>query len=169
MGFLVDRWRTFFSICHVVQGRIHDVATLCGSEPNVPIEDESKLKLWNIYRLLQTAHIICFKSFSPHLKHLSVETDFTDARLGLLTIKEGKKLSFVENKARESTLALLAKEIKLLHKANDDPYAVNIALKQLCELRGAMTSIHDLFVRDNPNEVCHFITWKQKKFYGIGL
>ena len=40
-----------------------------------------------------------------------------------------------ENKARESVIALLTKEIKLLYEDNDDDYAMNIALKKLCELK----------------------------------
>jgi len=151
MGFLVQRWRTFMLTCHSIQGRMNDIGVLCGGEPSVPIQEADKIKLWNIYRLLNVIHILTLKSFSPSLKDLSIEPDYVE-KLALLTINEAINISLMEIKAREGVVALLVHEVKELFESNNSSYAVNTVMEKICGLRGACASLHDLFVQDNPNE-----------------
>jgi len=163
MGFLVNRWRMFLATCHSIQGRIHDIGLLCGSVPTIPVKEASKEKIWNIYRYLNVVHILCLKSFSPSLKDLVIESDYV-TELGLLTEDEATTIAMMEIKARDGVLTLLAHATAELfqgesnfNQLEDNNYnrchAANVAiLDQICRLRGTCSQLHDLFVRDNPNE-----------------
>ena len=126
------------SICHTIQGRMNDIGALYGGELSVPIQKATKLKLQNIYRLLNVIHIL--------------ESDYVE-KLALLTINEAINISLMEMKAREGVVALLVHEVKELFESNNSSYAVNTVMEKICGLRGAAGELHDLFVQDNPNEV----------------
>ena len=138
--------------CHSIQGRMNDIGVLCGGEPSVPIQEADKIKLWNIYRLLNVIHILTLKTFSPSLKDLSIEPDYVE-KLALLTINEAINISLMEIKAREGVVTLLVHEVRELFESNNSSYAVNTVMEKICGLRAACVSLHDLFVQDNPNEV----------------
>jgi hypothetical protein len=159
-AFLVDRWRNFLIVCHSIQGRLHDIGLLCGSSPDLPVSQETKQKLYTIYRYLNMIHVLCLRVFSPSLKHMNLQEEFV-TKLGLLTPEEAKLLTSMENKARDGTLTLLAhatseilNEISCLQERSSKMTVVN---NKICDLRAACAKLHDLFVRDNPNEYIMFM------------
>ena len=158
-AFLVDRWRRFLVACHSIQGRLSSIGQICGSACDAPISEFSKKQLYKIYRYLNTIHIMCLKSFSPSLKSLEIETDYV-TKMGLLTEDEAYFLATMENKARDVLLTLLSKEVdKLLNESRSKNIISfsNLANNMLHELRGCCAGLHDLFIRDNPNEYVMFM------------
>eukprot|EP00554_Chaetoceros_debilis_P001214 CAMPEP_0194096470 /NCGR_PEP_ID=MMETSP0149-20130528/57358_1 /TAXON_ID=122233 /ORGANISM="Chaetoceros debilis, Strain MM31A-1" /LENGTH=594 /DNA_ID=CAMNT_0038782445 /DNA_START=259 /DNA_END=2041 /DNA_ORIENTATION=+ len=63
IAFLVNRWRDFMITSHTIQGKIQDVGILVGSVPDNPVTKEEKKQIYKIYRLLNAAHIMCYKKF----------------------------------------------------------------------------------------------------------
>jgi hypothetical protein len=158
-AFLVDRWRTFLVTCHSMQGSIHSIGLLCGSASDTPLSESSKKQLYKIYRYLNTIHILCLKSFSPSLSALEIDTDYV-TKMCLLTEDEASFVATMENKARDGMLALLSKEVdKLLNESSSKNSASfsNVANGMICDLRGHCSRLHDLFIRDNPNEYVMFM------------
>jgi hypothetical protein len=159
-AFLVDRWRNFLVVCHSIQGRIHDIGLLCGSSPDLPVSEGAKRKLYTIYRYLNMVHILCLRSFSPSLKNMNLKEEFV-TELGLLTPEEAELLTSMENKARDGTLTLLAhatsellSELSSLEERSSKMTVVNT---KICDLRASCAKLHDLFIRDNPNEYVMFM------------
>ncbi len=131
----------------------------CGSTPDVPVTKSSKKKLYKIYRYLNLIHALCLKSFSLSLYDMKIETDYVH-KLGLLTRDEAILLSSMENKARDGTLTLLAHMIGqlLTESTTTDMSSQRMILnEEICTLRGNCARLHDLFVRDNPNEYTMFM------------
>jgi len=154
MGFLVERWRQFLLTCHTIQGRIHDIGFLCGSGVKTPIDIDTQKKMYTIYRYLNVVHILCLKNFSPALQQLKVDPNYT-SDLCLLTEKEATLVSSMENKGRDGVITLLAFAAQDLLESKNGTSSTStktIVLDKICDLRGSCSKLHDLFVRDNPNE-----------------
>ena len=156
-AFLVDRWRRFMVTCHVIQGRLNDIGLLCGTLPDSsPLKESSQRKLYTIYRYLNGVHILCLKSFSPSLRHFNGDISLFAMTLNLLTEEEVRIVSAMENKARDGMISLLSHAIDDLMLETDKehiliPKGVVLSSK-VCGLRAKCAKLHDLFVRDNPNE-----------------
>ena len=155
-GFLVDRWQRFMVTCHTIQGRLHDIGILCGTLPGTPVTKSSQRKLYTIYRYLNVIHILCLKSFSPSLKELNDDLSIFATKLNLLTEEEVDIVSTMENKARDGMITLLSLAIDdLLVKSNKEQVLIpkgTVLSTKVCDLRSECSKLHDLFVRDNPNE-----------------
>ena len=85
---------------------------------------------------------------------MDIEVDYVD-RLGLLTKDETNLVISMENKARDGMLTLLAHMIgELLNESrNRDTGSQRTVLNErISDLNGNCGRLHDLFVRDNPNE-----------------
>lgn len=157
INFIVERWRAFLTNCHGIQGTIHNIGMLCGGSVSTPVSPSTRQKLFKIYRFLNLVHAMCLQSMSPTLKDLSLETDFVE-KLQLLTYDEMKLMKTMDNKMRDGAIALLTNAVLELNKAQDpammpigDPSMVEI-LKSVGALRGKCSALHDLFVRDQPNQ-----------------
>ncbi len=90
---------------------------------------------------------------------MKIETDYVH-KLGLLTRDEAILLSSMENKARDGTLTLLAHMIGqlLTESTTTDSTSQRMILNEKIDtLRGNCARLHDLFVRDNPNEYIMFM------------
>jgi hypothetical protein len=155
-AFLVDRWQRFMVTCHTIQGRLHDIGILCGTLPSTPVTKSSQRKLYTIYRYLNVIHILCLKSFSPSLKELNDDLSIFATKLNLLTEEEVDIVSTMENKARDGMITLLSLAIDdLLVKSNKEQVLIpkgTVLSTKVCDLRSECSKLHDLFVRDNPNE-----------------
>jgi len=151
IAYMVARWRDFFVNCHTIQARIHDVALLTGSSPTFPVSHPVRQKLYKIYRYLNLVHALCYKSVSPTVGPLQIETDFVD-RLGLLLPEEVEVLLPMDNKIRDTVVAWLSSDVlDLLHTEGvRSDYVLELAAS-IRELRSICARHHDLFVRDNPN------------------
>jgi len=140
--------------CHVIQGVIHDIGLLCGSAPSVPVTLTARKQLYTIYRYLNVVHILCMKSFSPSLRNLAINPDYA-TRLKLLTDDEAILVSSMDNKARDGVLTLLTHAVdELLDKSGGKLGSSKCVVlsQKVCKLRSNFAKLHDLFVRDNPNE-----------------
>jgi hypothetical protein len=114
IGFLVDRWRQFMVTCHIIQGRLHDVAMLAGSIPDSKnITKKEKKQLYKIYRMLNVLHILVYK---PALRErLRNDTDFSFfVELGLLTKDEASAYVSRGRRARDGLFSTLVAEIDIL-------------------------------------------------------
>ena len=155
-AFLVDRWQRFMVTCHTIQGRLHDIGILCGSLPTSPITKLSQRKLYTIYRYLNVIHILCLKSFSPTLRELNNDISILSSDLNLLTEEEIGMVALMDNKARDGMIGLLSVAIDDLLKLSDEENIVvskgTVLSAKICDLRSECAKLHDLFVRDNPNE-----------------
>eukprot|EP00421_Protoceratium_reticulatum_P006196 CAMPEP_0168361582 /NCGR_PEP_ID=MMETSP0228-20121227/2740_1 /TAXON_ID=133427 /ORGANISM="Protoceratium reticulatum, Strain CCCM 535 (=CCMP 1889)" /LENGTH=496 /DNA_ID=CAMNT_0008374263 /DNA_START=274 /DNA_END=1767 /DNA_ORIENTATION=+ len=156
-AFLVDRWKNFMVTCHTVQGRINDIGVLCGTIPSAPVAKSLKIRLYTIYRYLNVIHILCLKSFSPYLKRLNNDLSIFRTELNLLTEEEVIAITGMENKARDGMITLLAHAIDdLLAETNREEKVLipkgTVLSTKVCDLRSECAKLHDLFVRDNPNE-----------------
>lgn len=155
MAFLVGRWRKFMECTHFIQGRIHNLGLLCGGLPTTTMSMKPSVqkKMYRIYRLINVLHMIHYRSFSPSLQTVELE-DFVTT-LNLLEEDEAIAVGLFEGKAREALVATIQVAIKDLAEEVDDKYAQSVHRQipgSLCELRGWTAEMHDLFVRDNPNE-----------------
>jgi len=155
--FIVDRWRTFMTTCHEIQGAIHNIGILCGGSVHVPVKRSTREKLHKIYRYLNVVHAMCLQSLSPTLKDHSIGIGFQE-KLNLLTKEEARLIRSMDNKMRDGTLALLTSALMELNNSDNittrpigDPSMQEI-LKSVGVLRGKTSKLHDLFVRDNPNQ-----------------
>jgi len=155
-AFLVDRWQRFMMSCHTIQGRLQGIGNLCGSFPTSPMTKLSKGKLYTIYRYLNVIHILCYKSFSPSLNVLDDDIFIFATKLKLLTTDEAGIISSMENKVREGMAALLSNavdnQLKLSDKEKNVISRGTVLSSKICDLRAECAKLHDLFVRDNPNE-----------------
>ena len=155
IAFLVGRWRKFMECTHNIQGRIHNIGLLCGGlpTPTTSMKTSVQKKMYRVYRLINVLHMIHYRSFSPSLQTVELE-DFVTT-LNLLEVDEAIAVGLFEGKAREALLATIQVAIKDLAEEVDDKFAESIHRqipRSLCELRGYCAMMHDLFVRDNPNE-----------------
>ncbi len=156
-AFLVDRWQRFMVTCHTIQGRLHDIGILCGSLPTSPITELSQRKLYTVYRYLNVIHILCLKSFSPSLRELNNDISILASELNLLTEEEIGMVASMDNKARDGMIGLLSVAVDDLLKLSDGENIVAVSKgtvlsAKICDLRSECSKLHDLFVRDNPNE-----------------
>ena len=154
-AFLVDRWKVFMLTCHLIQGRIQDIGILCGTIPKAPITELHQKHLYTIYRYLNVIHILTLKSFSPSLSDLTKDLSIFTTELNLLTEKEVTLLDNMDMKAREGMIALLTVEIDNLLIGSKSGVLVpkgTVLFTKICDLRSQCSKLHDLFVRDNPNE-----------------
>jgi len=90
---------------------------------------------------------------------MKFETDYVH-KLGLLTEDEAILVSSMENKARDGMLTLLAHTMgELLNETRmADTSSQRMVLNQkICDLRANCARLHDLFLRDNPNEYIMFM------------
>ena len=110
VGYAVVRWREFVQIGYRIQGRIHDVALICGGALARPHEDASKQLAFRLYRYLNLAHFLCYATKHEWFKRL--ETLSTCVRLGLLTEAERAYLGPMANKQRDTVLGWLSAEIQ---------------------------------------------------------
>jgi hypothetical protein len=152
LAFVLSRWREFMINCHEMQGDIHDVALLCGSAVSVAPGPEVRKRLFTIYRYLNLIHALCYKSMSPMLEGLDLDTDFVGG-LGLLKDEEVIILSKVGNKSRDTVISWLGSEVSallLMEGVNSRFVEVDLA-NSIRRIRGRCARHHDLFVRDNPN------------------
>jgi hypothetical protein len=152
LTFVLSRWRAFMINCHTIQGRIHDVALLCGCAVGASPRSEVRKRLFVIYRYLNLIHALCYLNVSPMLEGLDLETDFVD-ELGLLKDEEAIILMGVGNKIRETVIAWLVAEVSallLMEGVNRQFVEVDLA-NGTRGIRAITTKHHDLFVRDNPN------------------
>lgn len=101
--------------CHKIQGRLCDISMLIGASVGPCPSLAVRKRLFKIYRYINLAHAVTFKSVSPTLSHLSFETDFVD-KLGLLTRKEAEDLMSADNMPREHVFTWLAAEVQLLFR-----------------------------------------------------
>jgi len=130
------------------------IGLLCGSAPDIQVPSPSKKKHYKIYRYLNVIHVLCLKKFSAALHDMSIEVDYVN-KLGLLTKDETILVLSMENKARDGMLTLLAHMIGELLRESTKPDTVSkstVLNEKVCNLRGNCARLHDLFLRDNPNE-----------------
>ena len=150
VAFLVDRWRIFMVACHTIQGRIKDLAVLAGSVPSVPVSTDDRKLLFKIYRYLTVIHILVYRNFISLFKN-GRDGLSTMVGLGLLTEDESMIIKTFDNKAREGVVTMALAELKeLVSRSKDDIDATASAItikKKMCELRGEMSKLHDLFIR----------------------
>lgn len=114
VGFLLDRWRQFMVTCHIIQGRLHDIAMLVGSIPDSKnITKEEKKQLYKIYRTMNVLYILVYK---PVLREeFSNDTDFSYfVELGLLTKDEASAYVSRGRRARDGLFSTLVAEIDML-------------------------------------------------------
>uniref|UniRef100_A0A7S3VDI0 Bestrophin homolog n=1 Tax=Chaetoceros debilis TaxID=122233 RepID=A0A7S3VDI0_9STRA len=155
IAFLVNRWRDFMITCHTIQGNIQDVGILVGSVPADQVTKEEKKQIYKIYRLLNAAHIMCYKKFmrDEFKNDDSVYSQLVE--MDLLTEKEGIHLGSMGKKVREGLCSRILCEIDVLLSLTTKKYAESKSIvlnDKICDLRGTMAKLHDTFVRDNPNE-----------------
>lgn len=145
IAFIVSRWREFMVNCHTIQARIHDIALLAGSSPIPPVQLPVRKKLFTIYRYLNLTHALCYKSVSPTLSSLDLETDFADSdMLGLLTEEELARLLPMDNKVRDTVIGWLSTEIAgyLRMDGVDGSYPSVSISSAVAGLRGSMARHH---------------------------
>jgi len=217
LAFLVARWRRFMVTCHIIQGRIHDIALLCGTLANWEqqqnnnnchssnhdittidnnimdtttkqgqkkeqnshdchsknnngqstttvmerqMKEQVQQKLYTIYRRLNAVHILCLKSFSPHLCILDSDPLLFHHTMNLLTLEEVTRITLAERKGRDAMVGLLKVAIEALLEdplvqRRGVPHVLSNATvlnSKICDLRGECWTLHDLFIQDNPNE-----------------
>ncbi len=101
-------------------------------------------------------HILCLKSFSPKLKALNDDMSLFVTELNLLTEEEMELVLTTENKARDAMLGMLSHAIDDLLEDTDKTHIIvpkgTVLAGKVCDLRSECSKLHDLFVRDNPNE-----------------
>ena len=142
VGYAVVRWREFVKIGYSIQGRIHDVALICGGAIANPHERASRELAFKLYRYLNLAHFLCYQSKHEWLRRLAA--DQTCVRLGLLTEAEAKVLSPMANKMRDTVLGWLSSEIQAgVASGQLHATCTPTALDQLSLLRGQMAAFHD--------------------------
>ncbi len=93
------------------------------------------------------------------LYDMKIETDYVH-KLGLLTDNEANLVLSMENKARDGVLTLLAHttgELMNESKRADSGSKTRLLNEKICSLRSNCAKLHDLFVRDNPNEYIMFM------------
>jgi len=155
VGFVVDRWRLFLKLGHVIQGCIQGTGLLVGSKVPVPVPESTKKRLYKIYRYLNMIHILCYASFIPSWDASRDGVADYGMRLGLLTYKEGAYVISTDNKPRDGLLVLLTYEIRLLledKNNNDVQQAPHLIDTQINNLRSTMAQLHDMFTLVHPNE-----------------
>ncbi|KAL3930329.1 MAG: hypothetical protein SGBAC_011814 [Bacillariaceae sp.] len=81
---------------------------------------EQRMLLYEIYRLSNAAHALCYQSVSPTLSTLGLD-EFVD-KLNLLTNEEMDNLCKYERKLRDGVLGLLSNRVCTL--ANADNFSV---------------------------------------------
>ena len=119
IGYVVGRWRAWMVNAHHMQGRLNDVAMLCGACVEAHhVRRTVRQRLYKIYRYLTLLHALCYKAASPTLVDLELEKEFVN-KLGLLTEKEAHLLRQAKNKARESALTWLNAEVLQLLQLDD--------------------------------------------------
>jgi hypothetical protein len=152
LTFILSRWREFMINAHSIQGRLQDVALLCGSAVSASPGPEVRKRLFVIYRYLNLIHAVCYKSVSPTLDGLDLDTEFV-GELGLLKDEEVIQLMATGNKIRDTVIAWLGAEVSallLMEGINNQFVEVELA-NSLRGVRRSTAKHHDLFVRDNPN------------------
>jgi len=151
VGFVVDRWRLFLKLGHVIQGCIQGTGLLVGSKVPVPVPESTKKRLYKIYRYLNMIHILCYASFIPSWDASRDGVADYGMKLGLLTYEEGTYVLSTDNKPRDGLFGLLTYEIRLLleEKNNHNPVLIN---QQIINWRATMAELHDMFISVHPNE-----------------
>lgn len=173
VAFLVERWRTFMAKCHALQGRIQDIGVLLGGCLSVGEDSKRlireglsrsiKVQLYKIYRYLNVIHIINYQRWMDGYKNHYDVTEKLRLDMNLLTEEEEILIDSMEAKARDGICALLQCEVSILfdkimqndtrESKRSELGATSIVVKQkICDLRAVMATMHDMFVRDNPNE-----------------
>lgn len=155
IAFIVSRWREFMVNCHAIQGRIHDIALLAGSSVIPPVQLPVQQKLFTIYRYLNLTHALCYKSVSPTLAPLELDTDFADSEiLGLLTKEEVARLLPMDNKLRDTVIAWLSAEVASLLRMEgvDSNYSSVSISEAVAGLRRCMARHHGTCVILYENE-----------------
>lgn len=152
IAFVANRWREFLANCHSIQGSIHDTALLCGGAMLKPPSVEIRSRLFNIYRYLNLIHALCYKSISPCMGPLDLETDFV-YKLKLLTEDELDELLPMENKILDTVIGWLSNEVsRFLAMDGVQHEYVGVELAScVTAIRMRTSKHHQLFVRDNPN------------------
>jgi len=143
IAFVVERWREWFANCHVMQGRLHDIAILLGAcvgpNPSFPV----RKRLFKIYRYLNALQALCYKSALPSLCELAIETDFVK-QLKLFTLDEAYAVLAAGGTPRELVFTWLAAECQFLYKMEGvTPNHVGLEVTSaLRELRAACANHH---------------------------
>lgn len=152
--YVASRWRDFLVNCHKLQGRIHDIALTCGKSAQAPVKEESRRKLFKIYRYLSAIHALTYHTVSPSLRSLSLEGGDFD-RLGLLTMREAKRFLPMDNKIRDTLLTWLGSAVDdyINHELSDPAPVINILTAKVCDLRSVCSRHHDMMVRGEDYHV----------------
>lgn len=148
-AYAIVRWRDFVLTSYAIQGRIHDIALICGGALANPSELRSRRLMFRLYRYLNAVHLLCYQNKHEWLRRLNIETSCV--KLGLLTPEESRILWPMANKARDTLLAWISSEVQagvadgLLY-----PSCATTALDNVAFLRGKMAAFHDQFATNQP-------------------
>lgn len=146
IGYVAWRWREFQINCNIIEGAAKDIAMLCGAAVTTPATLDERKALFRIYRYLNCAHAMTYKTVSPTIGPLSYDGDFI--RMGLLTGDEVKRLLPTEE--RHGVFGLLADEIYTLMKdKSGGVLGTTLAALRVC--RAQMDGHMDRLSRDQPN------------------
>ena len=138
-----------------------DIVVKNNATSSKDVVQSAQEKLYTIYRYLTVCHILTLKSFSPNLKPLNKDYSlFGEEQLNLLTSREINVIQLAEVKARDAMMSMLTQAIDALMeedyvKCRGDAFIIpkaTVLNEKLCAFRGACAGLHDMFVRDNPNE-----------------
>lgn len=141
--------------CHEIQGRIQDIGILLGSIPKHPVSTDEKKQLYKVYRLLNVVHIACYKSFMRSVFKKDDNAMKQMVKMNLLSVQEGIHFGSMGKKIREGLCSLILCEIDALSSKTKKGFIetkVSAINGKICDLRATMATLHDSFVRDNPNE-----------------
>lgn len=144
LTYVTSLWLRFVETGTLVQGRLHGIAMLAGGAVIDPSCVATRARIWQLYRYLNVAHLLCYYSISPQL-HEAIELHPGLIKLGLLTPAELEMLLPHENKMRDAMCSWIS---ALLHegvrKGQFGPPVAGPPLFDTCNgLRGTMAGLHE--------------------------
>jgi hypothetical protein len=145
----VAHWRHFLSTGYAIQGSIHSIALLVGCSV-LKADDDTKAHLFKIYRLLNLAHFLTYRSRSAWLSAIS---DEDLVRLGLLKKDELEVLLPAGRKMRDNVITWVALEIRNGWEMGMlDTRAARYAVREVNQFRGK--SAGGWCAREAPAPLC---------------
>jgi hypothetical protein len=132
------RWGELLSTCWRVQGRIHDIGLYLGS-----LDLKNKDLSFNVYRLLNAAHILVFMGVDYRLRDPDVLLkNLVDTEL--LQESEAQLLKGYQPKMRDAVIRWVGEEVLREAKCDTIPKEfIPPFLDRLGELRGTCAGFHD--------------------------
>ena len=149
LSYANNRWNNFVRMCYSIQGRIHDVAVICGGAALDGGQPQTRAILFRIYRYLNLTHFLAFQKRNIWLAEASLD-DLIE--IGLLTEAEKRILEPAKRKKCDLVLAWISDTIsEASERELFNQHFMSEAIVNVAGARSKIAGFQDMFTIKEPN------------------